>query len=205
MVSRIVLSFLLSGLIACKAETPDPPAADVQESEQSEIWPIPPGWKSETFPLPPGFAPGFPYQGSEDLRFMPGWSSPEAPDFWSYDLIWWLDEPPPFDTASMAAVLVTYFRGLCIAVGGEKYEMDSAYFRADLIAAPDSNPPRLTGQVFIYDAFKTGQPIILNVEAELRSCPQSKKVAVVAAFSPKPTTDSVWTALRTTAGTLICD
>ena len=136
---------------------------------------------------------------------MPGWSKPEAPDFWSYEFVWWLDEPPPFDTASMAAVLTTYFRGLSLAVGGEKYVMDSAYFRTELFQVPESIPPRMTGQVFTYDAFKTGQPITLNIEADLRSCAKAKKVAIVVLFSPKPTTDSVWTALRATASTLVCD
>lgn len=135
---------------------------------------------------------------------MPGWSKPEAPDFWSYEFVWWLDKPPAFDTASMAAVLTTYFRGLSMAVGGEKYEMDSARFRAELIQVPNSDPPRLKGQVFSYDAFNTGQPIILNVEAELRSCSEAKKVAIMVLFSPKPTTDNVWTALRATAGRLVC-
>jgi hypothetical protein len=201
----VVLSLVFFGLFACKAQASDPPAADTTAAQQTETWPVPTGWKHETFPLPPGFAPDFPYQGSEELRFMPGWSSPDAPDFWSYEFVWWLDERPPFDTASMAAALTAYFRGLTTAVGGSKYEMDSAHFRADLIQVPDSKPPQLTGQVFTYDAFKTGQPITLNVEAELRSCSGAKKVAIVVLLSPKITTDSVWIALRATSGTLVCD
>src|SRR6185436_16865111 len=55
-------------------------------------WPIPKDWKHETFALPPDFAPEFPWKGTEDLRFMPGFSTPAAPDYWSYDLVWWLDQ-----------------------------------------------------------------------------------------------------------------
>lgn len=165
-------------------------------------WPTPTGWKHETFALPPEFAPAFPYHGSEDLRFMPGFSSPSAPDFWSYDLVWWLDQAPPFDATSMAAALTTYFRGLATAVGGNKYHFDTSRYHAILTAVPASQHPRLTGQVFTYDPFATGLPIILNAEAELRSCPGVRQVAIVVALSPKDATDSVWKALRATAGAL---
>jgi hypothetical protein len=70
---------------------------------------------------------------------------------------------------------------------------------------PASKPPRLTGKVFTYDAFTTGLPITLNVELELRSCPATKQVAIVVALSPKETTESVWTTLRATAGTVVCN
>ena len=136
---------------------------------------------------------------------MPGFSSPTAPDFWSYDLVWWLDQPPPFDATSLAATLTTYFQGLTTAVGGSKYHLDPARYRTVLTPVPASEPPRLTGQVFTYDPFATGLPITLNVEAEIRSCPGTKQVAIVVALSPKDTNDSVWNALRATAGTLVCN
>lgn len=194
---------LVSGVFACGTQTPDPP--DVAMTEPDVRWPVPPGWKEETFTLPPDFAPTLPYHGTEDLRFMPGFSSPTAPDFWSYDFVWWLDEPPAFDATSIGASLATYFRGLATAVGGSKYPLDTARYRADLTLVPASSPPRLTGQVFTYDPFVTGLPIVLNVEAELRSCPRTKQVAIVVALSPKDTADSVWNALRATARTLVCE
>lgn len=190
----------LVGFSASNAQTPEPP-----ESESAERWPIPTGWNHETFPLPPGFAPEFPYEGTEELRFMPGFSKPDAADFWSYEFVWWMKKAPPFDSASVGTALTTYFRGLSKAVGGSKYKMDSAHFRSSLTAVSDGKPPRLAGQVFTYDAFKTGLPIVLNVEAELRSCPQTKQIAIVVALSPRETTDSVWSALRTTAATLVCE
>lgn len=200
--SRIALLLLLSGTFACAARHPKKP--DAAASGPSVRWPIPTGWKHETFALPPQFAPELPYHGTEDLRFMPGFSSPTAPDYWSYDLVWWLDEPPPFDATSLAATLTTYFRGLTTAVGGSKYKLDPARYHAVLNPVPASDSPRLIGQVFTYDPFATGLPITLNVEAELRSCPGTKQVAIVVALSPKDTTDSVWKALRATAGALIC-
>ena len=198
----VALLLLVSWTFACEARSPKQP--DAAASVPSVRWPIPTGWKDETFALPPEFAPGLPFHGTEDLRFMPGFKSRTAPDFWSYDLVWWLDEAPPFDATSLAATLTTYFRGLVTAVGGSKYHLDPARYHTVLTPVPASEPPRLTGQVFTYDPFVTGLPIILNVEAELRSCPGSRQVAIVVALSPKDTTDSVWKALRATAGTLVC-
>ena len=184
-------------------QSPDPPKA--APPEPSVRWPIPDGWKHETFSLPPDFAPELPYKGTEDLRFMPGFFTPEAPDFWSYVFVWWLDQAPAFDATSLAASLTGYFRGLATAVGGEKYQMDPARFRAVLTSVPSKTPPRVTGQVFTYDPFATGQPLTLNVEAELRSCPGMKPVAIVVVLSPKDSTDTVWKTLRATAGTLVCN
>jgi hypothetical protein len=177
---------------------------DAAAPAPSMSWPVPEGWKHETFALPPDFAPEFPYRGTEELRFMPGWSSPTAPDFWSYAFVWLLDERPPFDAESLAAALTTYFHGLSSAVGGDKYPFDPSRYRADLAAVPGSAPPRIAGRVFTYDGFQTGQPLVLNVEAELRSCPETGRFAVVVALSPKDATDNVWKDLRAESATLVC-
>jgi hypothetical protein len=200
--NRIALLILLGWTFACAARHPAQPGAAA--SEPNSGWPIPAGWKHETFALPPQFAPELPYHGTEELRFMPGFFTPAAPDYWSYDFVWWLNHRPAFDATSVAASLTTYFRGLATAVGGEKYKLDPARYHAVLAPVPDSNPPRLTGQVFTYDPFATGLPIILNVEAELRSCPGSRPFAIVVVLSPNDTTDSVWKALRATADTVVC-
>jgi hypothetical protein len=200
--SRVALLLLLSWTFACEARPPAQP--DAAASGADARWPIPAGWKHETFALPPQFAPALAYQGTEDLRFMPGFKSPTAPDYWSYAFVWWLDQPHPFDATSLAATLTTYFQGLDTAVAGSKYHLDPARYRAVLTAVPGSEPPRLTGQVFAYDPFVTGLPITLNVEAELRSCPATGQVAMVVALSPKDTNDSVWKALRAATGALVC-
>lgn len=199
---RIALVLLLGLTFACERRVSNSP--DAAASDRSVLWPVPSNWKHETFELPPQFAPTLPYHGIEDLRFMPGFSSPTAPDYWSYDFVWWLDEPPPFDAANVGAALATYFQGLATAVGGSKYQFDPARYRATLNPVPASEPPRLIGQVFTYDPFATGLPITLNVEAELRSCSGMKQVAIVVALSPKDTEDGVWKALRATASTVAC-
>src|SRR6185436_15990377 len=96
---RIALLLFLSSTFACQGRPPEQPDAAANKGANVEAtksgasgpgvrWPIPAGWKEEAFALPPGFAPTLTYHGTEDLRFMPGFSSPNAPDFWSYDLVW---------------------------------------------------------------------------------------------------------------------
>ena len=200
---RLSLLLLLSWTFACEARPPEPP--DASAAGPSVGWPIPAGWKHETFALPPDFAPEFPYRGTEDLRFMPGFSSPSAPDYWSYVFVWWLDQPPPFDATNLATALTTYFRGLSTAVGGSKFQLDPDRYRTVLASSPSGGPARLTGQVFTHDPFVTGLPITLNVEAALRSCPGTGKFAVEVLLSPKDTGDGVWKELRAAAGTLHCE
>lgn len=188
--------------LGCQAPPVQP--LDAADSVASIGWPVPRGWKHETFALPPDFAPDFPYPGTEDLRFMPGFSSPGAPDWWSYEFVWWLDQRPQFDAASLAGALTTYFRGLSTAVGASRFQFDPSRHRAVLAAVPGSAPPRIAGQVFTYDPFETGLPLVLNVEVELRSCAATPRVAIVVALSPRDTRDGVWDELRDAAATWEC-
>jgi hypothetical protein len=188
---RIAIVLLLSGILACKAPAPKQPEAAAPAPKQPEAaapaparWPIPAGWTP--IPVVAAVQPGF----LEGARSFASCRASAAPDNWSYDFVWWLDQPPPFDATSLAATLTTYFRGLATEVGGAKYKFDDARYRTVLTPVPGSQPPRLTGQVFTYDAFKTGLPLTLNVEAELRSCPSTKQFAIVMSLSPKDTTDS---------------
>jgi hypothetical protein len=80
MIKTPIVLLLLGLTFACRAQVP--PAPQAATPVQDSRWPIPTGWNHETFPLPPSFAPDLSYKGSEDLRFMPGWSSPDAPDYW---------------------------------------------------------------------------------------------------------------------------
>lgn len=182
-----------------------PPPKQAPGLPSGLVWPVPQGWQHETFALPPDFAPQLPYHGTEELRFMPGFYTPGAVGFWSYDLAWWLDRPPAFDSASVSAALTTYFRGLATTVGGAKYHFDPLRFRSVLTPVAGATTSRLAGQVFTYDPFKTGEPITLNVEVELRRCPEARHTTIIVALSPRTPADPVWTRLRATAGALVCN
>lgn len=166
-------------------------------------WPVPAGWNHETIPFPLGFAPELSYRGVEELRFAPGWSKPDQPGYWSYDIVWWLTEKPVFDAATLEGALTTYFRGLSEAVGGEKYTIDKSLFHAELAA--DGASRRLTGRIGSMDAFATGLPITLYAVLELRECAKAGRHAVTLMLSPRPRTDPIWRDLESTAGGFVCE
>ncbi len=178
-------------------------AASPADGAEGIFWPVPPGWNPETIPFPLGFAPHLPYRGVEELRFAPGWAKPNQPGYWSYVMVWWLTEKPQFDPATIGASLTAYFRGLSLQVGSGKYQIDTTMFRAELVL--DSTDRRMTGRIRSMDAFTTGLPITLNAVIENRECVRAGRHAVTLLLSPRATTDSIWTELRSTAEALGCE
>jgi hypothetical protein len=180
-----------------------PPAVQSLEASSFE-WPVPAGWKHETIPFPLDFAPELTYHGIEELRFMPGFFKPTAPDFWSYAFVWWLADAPALDPGTLSSTLSQYFRGLATAVGKDKYSFDPQRFRAEL-APHDLGPERiLAGDVWSYDPFATGQELVLHVEVRLERCRLAGRDALLFLVSPKPSSDPVWPALRACAGSWRC-
>ena len=190
---------------ACHAEAPAPPPSSEIRSATGFDWPVPEGWKHETIPFPLDFAPGIPFHGVEELRFAPGFFDPKAGSYWSYVFVWWLEDPPSFDAPAISPVLREYFAGLSLAVGKDKYPMDPERFRAELAPRTEAGRTILVGRVDSYDAFVTGEPIVLHVEARLRDCPRAGRRAITFLLSPKPLDDPVWNDLRACESTLRCE
>jgi hypothetical protein len=167
------------------------------------VWPVADGWRKETIPFPLEFAKDLPFSGVEEIRFAPGMFKPGEEGFWSYVFVWWLDGHPPLGAAELESALKRYFAGLITDVAKEKgYPIDPARFAASIRSLPDA-PARLghavrafAGTVDSYDAFATGEPIVLNLEVWVWDCTANgKRVAIVLA-SPKPATEPIWNALR---------
>ncbi len=190
------------------APTPAPkvpePVAKLEFDANGIAWPVPKGWNSETIPFPLDFAPSLPLRGDEHLRFMPGFFDPKSPSFWSYDFVWWLAEKPKFDASSLSPMLEDYFRGLCTAVGQNKFAFDDKRFHAELVPKPGAATTTLVGTIASYDPFKTGEPIALNVEAHLCDCPSTSHFAIRFLISPAKLDSPVWTELRACEATLVC-
>lgn len=190
---------------ACDAETPAPPSSPAVRSATGFDWPVPEGWKHETIPFPLDFAPGLPFHGVEELRFAPGFFEPDSTTFWSYAFVWWLEDPPNFDAPSISAVLREYFAGLALEVGKDKYPMDPEWFRVELESRTEEGRTILVGQAYTYDAFVTGEKIVLNVEARLQDCPRAGRRAITFLLSPKQLDDPVWDDLKACESTLRCE
>ncbi len=189
---RVAMLMMLTCVAACARKATPPPAQALPFQ-----WPAPAGWKTETIPFPLGFAPDIPYQGLEELRFPPGFLDPASERFWSYAFVWWLEGTPDTSEAALEHALVRYFTGLAQAVGKDKYTVDPAQFTADLQQAPVdplalTQRIKLTGQARVFDAFKTGKYLTLQLELQVGVC--GNRVVWVAA-SPQSRPAPIWTEL----------
>ena len=79
---------------------------------------VPQNWSGERIVLPPGFARDMQVKGIEEIRFAPGMFQPGAKDFFSYVIVFRLDDQPKLTVESLNAELLTYYRGLATAVSG---------------------------------------------------------------------------------------
>lgn len=205
-----VLIALLLGLGGCAqdaAEVPAgeptelvsealPPAEQEPAALESFRLPLPDGWTAETIPFPISFAPDLPYRGVEEIRFAPGWSDPEAPDFWTYLFVWAIEDPGVLEVATLEEQLEQYFRGLASSGGVEAGDR----VVADLERVGD----RIQGTVDIVDSFNTREEIELNLEVDREVCAEGGLELWRFAWSPQPTDHAVWQGLRQLSEEVAC-
>jgi len=190
----------LALLAACHA----PANANGDEAAAPFDWPLPAGWRQETIAFPLEFAPSLAFRGREEVRFLPGFFDDKARTYWSYAFSWWLDEwledAPPLDARAIGDALTTYYRGLSLAVGKDRFAFAAERFAAEFAAATDGTAA-FVGTVRSYDAFTTGQPIELHVEVQ-QLAGRAGRRALTFLVSPQPRTDVVWSELRACAAAL---
>jgi hypothetical protein len=197
-------------------------------------WPLPKGWNKETIPFPLSFAPQLKYQGTEELRFAPGFFDPQSPGYWSYGFVWWLDGKPELNEKTLNESLPAYFTGLCKAAAAKSLKLDPSGIKVALTAAPnevlretttpesqfDPKDPQVKellkvkipphrerlyrGEVDTYDPFVSGKPLKLYCEIEVWDCDASKRRIVLALLSPKPRPDPVWRDLDERSDEFLC-
>jgi hypothetical protein len=170
-------------------------------------WPAPEGWRSETIPFPLGFAPDLPYRGLEEIRFAPAFFNPEAPGYFSYAFVWWLEGNPTLDNTTLERDLARYFAGLCGAVGGKKFSFDPSRFKATLApGAPRAGAQTFEGTIDAYDPFEKGggRELTLNVELSTRDCAAASRRVLMVVASPKPRSDAIWKELEAREAAFHC-
>jgi hypothetical protein len=148
-----------------------PPAAPLPKTEAPPSWPVPEGWKRETIPFPLEFAPSLAHRGVEELRFPPGFLK-DSPNRWSYAFEWAITDEADLDATQLAAELVTYFRGLLVAVDGDKRRFDPD----KITAIAEKRGDTFAVKAFIFDAFGAGNPVALEGTAKRTSCGPQRTV-----------------------------
>lgn len=135
-------------------------------------WPIPEGWKSETIPFPLEFAPSLAHRGVEELRFPPGFLKADSPNRWSYAFEWDITDEADLDAATLAAELTAYFRGLLVAVDGDKKRFDPDAITASAEKRGDAFVVRAR----VFDAFVDATAIELEGTAKRTACSEGRVV-----------------------------
>ena len=160
------MRFAALGALALIAGCGGPDAPSVQPPSVTP-WTLPDGWRAESFPFPLEFATSIHHAGVEELRFPPGMFEQAAPDYWSYAFVWRLDDQAELTPARLADELTAYFRGLLIAVDGDKHHItDPTAIHVDVQAADGAD----VVTAHILDAFTTGQPVELTGFAARARC-----------------------------------
>jgi hypothetical protein len=141
------------------------------------------------------------WKGTEELRFAPGMFKANAPDFFSYALLFRLDDDAEIDAKTMERELLAYYRGLAVAVlKSKKKEVDAKAFSLTITAAtqqpdkPGEAVAAYVGELKWTEPFATGKPQTLHLE--IQSWPGAKHRCVFVCASPQAQAAAVWKTLR---------
>jgi hypothetical protein len=159
--------------------------------------PKPAGWGSETFPLPPAFAPEITYQGTEDIRFSPGWAKSGSNQYWSYAFVWLVEGKQSLTVQSLSTCLAAYYKGIYTVNLKDKPAprpgFTTVQFQEIKTAAPDQET--YEGRVSTLN-YLNHEALLLNVRVHLRNLAGAKATAIFFEVSPQPYTHAVWKDLR---------
>ncbi len=153
-------------------------------------------WRGERIELPPGFAPALGWNGVEVIRFAPGMFEPETESFFSYALVFLLDEGSDVSPEAIQREVLVYYQGLSQAVMGSRGRtVDTSKFVYTMGEPKQSGAAiEFTGQLDWVEPFATQQPQKLNLE--IRLWKHGERPALFFAVSPQPADHAIWTKLR---------
>lgn len=155
--------------------------------------PVPQGWTTETFGLPPTFAKAIPYQGTEDIRFTPGWSDAKSEEYWAYTFVWLAQGVHSLNETKLREYLTAYYTGVYEININAKPKPPAGFTRVTI-----DRSKGLTADKEAYEGivntlnFLTGQPIQLYVRVHLRSYLDYRATAILFEVSPQVYTHAVW-------------
>ncbi|MEW6736070.1 MAG: hypothetical protein AB1489_32555, partial [Acidobacteriota bacterium] len=171
------------------------------------IFTAPKDWRSERIAFPLDFAPEIKYQGFEELRFAPGMFNVKSDSYFTYTFFWWLEGKPEITSVELEKDLVSYFKGLCNAVGRSRgLNLDLSKVHATVQAATTkSQTQQYNAVVETYDPFNSGNLLSLNLEISARHCNKSNHTCIFFLVSPKSTESDLWRQLREIRDSFQCD
>jgi hypothetical protein len=165
----------------------------------------PGGWRKETFAFPLPYTPTLPYEGTEQVRFSPGWSRFATEEGFSYVVLWDI-KPAAMEPEALERALGVYFDGLMNNVAiGRKLEAMVPQSSATLhpMAAPEGWSDAYAGRIFTWNAFAAAEPLTLNLEVTVRKC-GAERVQVFYAIAKAARSSPVWAPMRSIRQSASC-
>lgn len=169
--------------------------------------PTPAGWRAESFRFPLVFAPSIPFDGTQNVRFGPGFGRFKDNDDGFTHAVLWDIKPEPMEGAQLERALAVYFDGLMEnAARGRKLEELPIPAAVSLhpLAAPGGWSDAYAGTVHTWNAFSRGEALRLEIEATTRQCSPTH-LQVFLAMSIAPRRDKAWDALRALRAQAQCE
>lgn len=124
----------------------------------------PEAWNYEAIVLPPSFAPEFPYNGYEELRFAPGMFNQDALDHFSYIMLIHIEDKSTINEEWLNDFFQEYYRGLCQFVGEQKEQaIDTASINCSFKAIAKN---QFEGSTQIFDVFNEGDPLPIYLHCQ---------------------------------------
>lgn len=168
-----------------------------QENVISSILESDDTWSKEIIKFPINFAPEINYEGFEDLRFPPGWSKQDSPEFWSYVWVWSINDKRGITDKELESDIQFYFDGL---MGLDFYKIDEKKVQksnAVFIKYEALNDTTyFKGKVKTFDTRFTKKPMTLYTLIESYYCEKENKTLILFRFSSGTFEDDVWETLK---------
>jgi hypothetical protein len=189
----------LTVLLSCgesssqQTKTVDTAAAAAAKPVAPYALPVPDGWTTEQFPIPIEFAPQIPYKGLEVLRFTPGWGDTASTQHWSYFFMWWLEDSPTPDAATLQQHLTNYYNGLVgrnipkRSIPVNKLVTTKVNITQE--ATADNDKSTFAGTIYMLNYLKQ-EPITLHCRIHERKC--GNHTALFFEISPQATDQVIW-------------
>ena len=156
----------------------------------------PAGWRKESFTFPLPYAPSLPYAGTEEVRFSPQWAHFDAPDGFTYAVLWDI-KPTLTDGLALERALSVYFDGLMNNVArARKVDAMVPQTQVELhpLASPEGWSGAYAGAIHTWNGFARAEPLVLNAEIAYRGC--GERLQVFMGLSKAPRAASAWESLR---------
>lgn len=166
--------------------------SSTQETEPELLIDAPDGWRFERLDFPLEFAPDLKLEGFEELRFAPGMFDPESESYFSYALAMQIDNREEVDLEFVQDLFQEYFTGLCGAVAESR---DLTLDLSQIATSVKVQDETWFVTVSMFDAFGSGQPLILNLRVTRHDSKSDKGLVLLGLASPAESTAEIWTQL----------